>query len=106
MISFQDFKKMEIRVAVIKDARAHPDADRLYVLKLDTGGEEIQVVAGIRDFYKNDELVGKKVIAITNLEAAKIRGVESAGMVLAAKDDESLSLLVPEKDVKVGSAVS
>jgi methionyl-tRNA synthetase len=106
MVSFEDFKKIDIRVARIKEAQEHPNADKLLVLKLDTGAEERQVVAGIKNFYKPEDLLGKKVIAITNLESAKIRGVESAGMVLVASDENILALLAPEKDIKEGSKIS
>lgn len=106
MISFEDFKKLDLRIVEIVDAAVHPNADKLFVVKFKLDGAEKQVVAGIRDYYKPEDLVGKKVVAITNLKAATIRGVESAGMILAARDDESLSVLVPDKEVKVESKIS
>ena len=106
MISFKEFKKLEIKVAQIKEAKEHPDADRLLILKIDIGGEEKQVVAGIREHYKVDELIGKKVIALVNLEPASIRGIESSGMVLASIAEDSLALLVPEKDIPIGTKIS
>ena len=106
MISFKEFKKLEIKVAQIKEAKEHPDADRLLILKIDIGGEEKQVVAGIREHYKVDELIGKKVIALVNLEPASIRGIESSGMVLASIAEDSLALLVPEKDMPIGTKIS
>lgn len=106
MITFDDFKKMDLRIVRIKEAKEHPNADKLLLLKFDLDGKEIQVVAGIKNFYNVDELVGKNVVALTNMETAKIRGEESAGMVLVARDDNSLSLLTPEKDVKNESKIS
>jgi len=106
MISFQDFKKMDIKIAQIKEVKEHPNADKLYVVKIDTGTEEKEVVAGIREFYKTEELIGKKVVVITNLEPATIRGVESSGMLLVAKDADTLALLTTEKDIKLGGKIS
>jgi len=106
MVTFDEFKKLEIKVAEIKEAKEHPNADKLYVVKIDIGGEERQVVAGIKDFYKAQELIGKKVVAIVNLKPATIRGEESAGMILACRDDKGLCLLVPEKDMEIGSKIS
>ncbi len=105
MIKFQDFKKMDIRIAEIKEAKDHPNADKLLVLKIDTGTEEKQVVAGIKGFYTPEEIVGKKVVAITNMEPAVIRGEESAGMVLMASGDDSMCFLVPEKESKSGNII-
>ena len=89
----------------IKEAKEHPNADRLYVLKVDTGKKERQLVAGIRKFYTVEELVGRRVIMVNNLEPAVIRGEESRGMILAASDENGISILCPEKDVKIGSIV-
>ena len=105
MITIQDFAKMELIVAQIKEAKAHPDADRLYVLKIDTGTEEKQLVAGIRTSYSAEELVGKKIVIINNLEPAILRGQESQGMLLAASGENGPVLLMPEKDVPVGSKI-
>lgn len=105
MISFDDFKKVSIKIARIKEAREHPNADKLYVLKIEIGGEEREVVAGIKKAYKLDELNGKLVVVVENLQPATIRGVESNGMVLAAQDGESLVLLSPEKPISTGAIV-
>ncbi len=106
MVSFDDFKKLDIRIAQIKEVKEHPNADKLYVLNVDIGDKQVELVAGVKEHYKADELVGKKVVVITNLEPATIRGVESKGMMLACKDGSLLAILVPQKDVKVGSKVS
>lgn len=106
MVTYEDFKKLELIVAQIKEVNEHPNADRLYVLKIDTGKEEKQLVAGIRASYSKEELIGRKIIVINNLEPAVIRGQESAGMLLAASSEGiGPILLSPEKDVPVGSIV-
>jgi len=106
MVSFNDFKKMEIVIAKVLEVNDHPNADKLYVMKIDLGGETRQIVAGIRPYYKKEELLGKQIVVVKNLEPAVIRGVESNGMLLAAKDDKSLSILIPDKTLEIGSPVS
>ena len=105
MITIEDFLKVELKVAVVLEAKAHPDADRLLVLMVDTGAEKKEIVAGISQHYKPEELVGKKVVVVNNLQPATLRGVVSNGMILAAKDGEALSLVVPERPVAPGSGV-
>ena len=106
MISFDDFKKMELRIAVIKEVQDHPDADKLYVLKVEiTEGETKQIVAGIKKFYSADELLGKQIVIVNNLEPAVLRGVESQGMLLAASDENNMALVAPEKELIPGSRV-
>ena len=93
-------------VAVVKSVEDHPNADKLLILKVDTGvGGEKQLVAGIRGHYAPQELLGKKVIIVNNLTPATLRGVESQGMLLAAHDGERLAVLTTEKDVKPGATV-
>jgi len=105
MVKFDEFKKLDIRVAKIVDAQDHPDADKLYVLKVDIGGEERQAVAGIKSSYKKEELPGMLVAAVTNLEPAVIRGVESQAMILAATDDSGISVLTTNRPAKIGSQI-
>ena len=105
MATIEDFKKIELIVAQIKEVKEHPNADRLYLLRVDTGKEERQLVAGIRKSYTPEELIGKKVVLVANLEPAVIRGETSQGMVLAASDENGISVLTPHKDVAVGSIV-
>lgn len=105
MISIEEFKKLELMIAQIKEVREHPNADRLYVITVDTGGEERQLVAGIRSGYTPDELVGRRVVIAANLEPATIRGEESRGMILAVSDENGISVLSPDKDVALGSRV-
>jgi len=105
MISYEDFKKIEIKTARIIEARIHPAADRLYVLDIDTGTEKRQIVAGIRNYYGVEELVGKNVAVVLNLEPAVIRGIESNGMLLAASNDQGLSILTLDKDISPGATI-
>jgi len=105
MVNIEDFAQMELVVAEIKEAKEHPDADKLYVLKIDTGSGEKQLVAGIRSSYSVDELVGKKIVVINNLDPAVIRGQESQGMLLAATSEDGPILLSPDRDVPAGSRV-
>ena len=105
MITLEDFLKIELKVAVVLEAKAHPDADRLLVLMVDTGTEKKEIVAGISLHYKPEELVGKKVVVVNNLQPATLRGVVSNGMILAAKDGETLSLVVPDRPVAPGAGV-
>ncbi len=105
MVNIEEFKKLELRIARIKDAVDHPNADKLYVLTLDLGDRTKQVVAGIKKCYSAAELVGKLVVVVDNLEPAMLRGVESQGMILAASDDNVIAVLSPDKEVKLGSAV-
>ena len=106
MISIDEFRKVELRIATIKQAEAHPNADKLLVLKVDLGTEERQIVAGIKAHYTPEELVGKQVVVVANLETAKLRGLESQGMVLAASDGDRIVILMPEKTVSPGAKVS
>lgn len=106
MISIDEFSRIDLRVGTIVSAEAHPNADRLVVLKVDLGGEQRQLVAGIRRHYEPAALVGKQIVVVVNLQAAALRGVESQGMLLAACDDDGcLSLLTPERPVKPGARV-
>ena len=105
MISIDDFRKVELKVATVKSAEAHPNADKLIVLQVDLGFEQRQICAGIRNHYTPEELVGKQVVVVANLETAKLRGLESQGMLLAASDDGRVIILTPEKPVLAGSLV-
>jgi len=105
MITFDEFKKVEIKTATILSVKDHPDADRLYVVDIDLGSEKRQIVAGIKKHYTPEELIGKNVAVIVNLEPAVIRGVESNGMLLAASDSEMLSILTLDKSLPAGSTI-
>jgi methionyl-tRNA synthetase len=105
MATYDDFKKVEFRIGRIKDAQDHPNADRLYVLTVDLGGRTKQMVAGIKNHYKKEDLVGRLVVAVDNLDPAVLRGIESQGMVLAASDEKGMALVVPDKEMALGSVV-
>ena len=104
-ITIDEFAKVDLRVATITAAEPHPNADRLLVLKIDLGTEERQLVAGIRAHYSPEELIGKQIVVVTNLQPATLRGVESQGMLLAASDGEKVIVLSPEKPIAAGSQV-
>jgi methionyl-tRNA synthetase len=104
-ITIEEFRRLDLRVGTITAADAHPNADRLLVLRIDIGGEERQVVAGIRAHYPSEALRGRQVIVVANLAPAMLRGVESQGMVLAAADGDRVVLLALEQPVAPGSSV-
>jgi methionine--tRNA ligase beta chain len=108
MITIEEFRRIELRVATIRAAEPHPKADRLLVLRVDLGGEERQLVAGIRAHYDPPTLVGRQVVVVANLEPATLRGVESQGMVLAATDPGTgrVVLLRPDETIAPGAVVS
>jgi methionyl-tRNA synthetase len=105
MVSFEDFKKLDIRVAKVLEVNDHPNADKLLVLKIDTGEKQKQIVAGIKKFYNKQDLLGKQIVVLDNLEPAVLRGEASEGMLLAAQGEETISVLIPDKPVKQGSKV-
>ena len=105
MATIEDFRKLELKVAQIKEVNDHPNADRLYVITLDVGDKTKQVVAGIKSSYLKEDLVGKLVVLVDNLDSAVLRGVESQGMILAASDEEGITVISPEKPKKLGSIV-
>lgn len=106
MISIEDFRKIELRVATVKTAEPHPNADKLLVLQIDLGSEQRQICAGIRNQYTPEELIGRQIVVVANLETARLRGLESQGMLLAASDDGRVIILTPEKPVQPGARVS
>lgn len=105
MVSYEDFRKTELKIATIREVAPHPNADRLYVLTVDVGGATKQIVAGIRLFYGEDALKGRQVVVVDNLEPSVIRGVESQGMLLAASDEQGISVVSPDRRVQEGSLV-
>jgi methionine--tRNA ligase beta chain len=105
MVTIDDFRKIDLRIAEIKEVNDHPNADKLLILTVDLGGSKKQVVAGIKNFYSREELLGKQVVLVDNLEPAILRGVESQGMILAGSDENTLAILRPGKKLKLGSVV-
>lgn len=105
-ISIDQFRNVELKIATIKSAEAHPNADKLLVLQIDLGTEQRQILAGIRNHYTPEELVGRQIVVVANLEPAKLRGLESQGMLLAASDEGRVVILAPDKTVQPGAKVS
>ena len=105
MVTFDDFKKLDIKIGTVTAADKVEGADKLIRLELDLGGEHRQVVAGMATTYTPEEFVGKQVPILVNLEPRKLRGVESQGMILAVDVDGKPVLLLPDKEVPPGSVV-
>jgi export-related chaperone CsaA len=108
MVTIEEFKNIDIRIGKVLEVNDHELAKKpMYVLKIDFGAEigERTIVAGIRDRYAKEELLGKKIVCIVNLEPRSVAGVLSNGMVLAGEDGEMLSVLVPDRDMAPGSKV-
>jgi len=105
MITIEQFQQVELRVGIVKEAAAHPKADRLLVLKVDLGTEERQIVAGIRAHYEPEALVGTQVVVVANLAPATLRGVESQGMLLAASAEGALAVVRPAAPMPAGAVV-
>jgi methionyl-tRNA synthetase len=105
-ISFDDLAKVQLRVAKVLHAEPVPKTDKLLKLQIQIGKEHRQIIAGVALKYSPDELVGKKIIVVANLQPATIRGIESNGMLLAAEDDDgNFSLLGLDKDVNDGAGI-
>jgi len=105
-VSFEEFKKIEMKVGKIEGVIDIPGAKKLYKLIVSFGDEKKQAITGLKGYYKPEELKGKKFIFVTNLEKRKFMGEESQCMILAAEDDEgNLALIKPDKDIKEGSRV-
>lgn len=111
-VNFDDWEKLDLRVAEIKEVEEIEGADKLYKLILDVGklGERV-ICSGLKEFFSKEELKGKKIIYFANLKPRKMRGVESQGMLLAASkfsedgEEKEVVLISPEKDIEVGSRV-
>ncbi|MCK4809609.1 MAG: hypothetical protein KAS99_01555 [Candidatus Omnitrophica bacterium] len=105
MISFEDFSRLDLKIGKILAVTDHLRADRLYVLRVDIGEKIIQLVAGLKKYYSPDELEGKLIVVLTNLEPRVLRGVESQGMLLAAQSNDKVTILVPDAEVDLGSTI-
>jgi len=106
-VSIDEFRKMDLRIAKVLSAERVPKTDKLLKLEIDIGDERRTIVAGIAEVYSPEELIGKEVVVIANLEPAKIKGIVSQGMLLAAIDrDGKPVILRPERDVDPGSKVT
>ena len=104
-VTFEEFKKLELKVARIKEVNDHPNADKLYVLNIDFGDKTKQIVAGIKNYYTKEELVGRQIVVVDNLEPALLRGVESQAMLLAASDEKGVAIITTSREMNLGSIV-
>ncbi len=107
-IGIDDFAKVEMKIGVVLESKPVEGADKLLVSQIKIGDEVRQIVSGIAKYYKPEELIGKKVVVVTNLKPVKLRGVLSQGMILAAQDGDKLSVLSPDRidDISDGSTIS
>ena len=105
MITFDDFKKLDIRIGKILSAEKVQGTDKLLKLEIDFSTEKRQLVAGIADTYQPDQLIGREIPVLVNLEPRNIRGIESQGMILAADVDGKPVLLHPDREVPTGSII-
>jgi methionyl-tRNA synthetase len=107
---FADFRAADIRVGQIVWIENHPDAEKLYHLKVDIGTEQREIVAGLRAFYTQEEMLNRRVLLVSNLKPAKLRGIMSQGMLMAADDEDiggsTVALLKPSKDVPLGTKMN
>jgi methionyl-tRNA synthetase len=104
-ITFDDFKKLDIRIGTVEQVEPHPNADKLWLVDVNFGGPTKRIVTGLRGIYESDELLGKKIAVLVNLATAKFRGEDSNGMLLAAEGEGIVSLLQPDKEIKDGSEI-
>ncbi len=105
IIGIEDFAKIDLRVGLIKECIKAENSDKLLVLQIDMGTEIRQVVSGIAKFYTPDELIGKKVVVVSNLKPVKLRGIDSNGMILAADTDDGVKVLFADDNANPGSKV-
>lgn len=108
-VSFDDFARLDLRIARVLECREHPNADRLLILNVDLGNETRQICAGLKNHYKPEELIGRLIVVLANLEPRHMRGEASQGMLLVASEGpmkEHVIVLSPSADVKPGSVVS
>ena len=105
MISIDDFKKVELRVAKVLEAGRVEGSDKLLKLKVDIGTEQRQIIAGIGKSYQPEDLITKEIIIVANLEPRSLMGLESQGMLLAANDENGPVILVPEKETPPGTGI-
>jgi len=105
MISFEDFQKIDLRIGKILKVEKVEKSEKLLKLIIDLGKEKRQLVAGISQFYKPEDLIGKEIVVVANLEPKKIMEIESQGMLLAADKEGEPIILIPEKEVPPGTKI-
>ncbi len=107
-ITYDDFDKLDFRVAEIENVEEIKGADKLYKLTINLGSETRTICAGIKQFYSESDLKGRKIIVLANLAPRMLKGIESKGMLLAASNEDhtNVILLAPESDIEPGSKIS
>jgi methionine--tRNA ligase beta chain len=105
-VTINDFQRLDIRVGRVISAEPIKRSEKLLLLKIDIGSELRQIIAGIAQYYKPEELVGKEVVVLANLQPRTIMGFVSQGMLLAAVEDDRPVLIIPDREVRVGSRVT
>ncbi|MDD5174094.1 MAG: methionine--tRNA ligase subunit beta [Candidatus Omnitrophica bacterium] len=105
MASYEDFQKIELKVAKVLEAEEVAGAQKLLKLRIDLGTEKRQIVAGIKNMYDPKDLIGREIVIVANLDTRTVMGIESQGMLLAASDNGGPVLLRPDKDVPPGSVI-
>lgn len=108
VISYDDFAKLDLRIARVLEVTAHPNADKLFVIKIDLGSEQRQLCAGLRGHYTPEQLVGRNIVVVANLAPRTMRGQISQGMLLAAGTDDKTRVVIlsPADEVPPGSKVT
>lgn len=106
LITIDELDKVKLNVGKILEVKRVEGANKLYCLSVDLGSETRTIVSGLVPYYKEEELVGKNVVVVTNLKPAKLRGIESNGMLLAAGDGDVVKLLTVDGEVPIGSSIS
>lgn len=106
MIKLEDFKKLELMVGKVVEVSKVPKTQKLYKLIVDIGEKNIQIMSSLADYYTEQDLVGKKIIVLTNLEPADFRGEISQGMLLCAENPKDCVLLTVDKDIETGTKIT
>ncbi len=106
LIDVEDFRKVDLRVGKVIEAEEVPNSIKLLKLKVSFGETTKTILSGIKKHYSPQDLIGRKIIVIYNLKPAKLMGLDSEGMLLAASDEDNISVLTVDKDVKEGSRIS
>ena len=105
-VSFKEFKKLDMRIGTVAEVEKVPGSDKLYKMQVDMGDGMRQIVASLVDWYTAEELLGKVIVVVTNLKPAKIFGQWSYGMLLAAEQDDELSLLTVDREIPNGAEIT
>lgn len=104
-VTYEDFKKLDLRIARILQAERMENSEKLIKLQIDLAGEKRQIIAGIAKFYAPEDLINKQIVVVCNLEPRALMGFESHGMLLAASADNQIALLAPDQEIPTGSIV-